>query len=91
MFQLVSSEAVVLSVCLVVIGYGHAPDGEHTVDIVPHPGVILGPPRCAIFVQEGWQESCNGMLCVRGACERVVGREVISQGLKMWANKLVST
>ena len=70
MLQLVGSEAVVLSVGLVMICNGHAPDGEDAVDVVPHPGVVLGPSRRAIFVQEGWQESCDGVLCVRGGGEQ---------------------
>lgn len=64
MFQLMSSQSVVLRVCLVMVSYSHSPDREDTVDIVPHPGIVPGPPWGAILVQEGWEEASNRVLHV---------------------------
>lgn len=66
------SESVVLCVSLVVVRNGHPPDGEHTVHVIPHPGIVLGPPWTPILVQECWEESCHWVL----RRKREVGGEV---------------
>lgn len=68
-----SSQSVILCVRLVVVCDSHPPYGEDTVDIIPHPSVILGPPWGAILVQESWEEASNRVLKHRQG-----GKEVLN-------------